>query len=306
MSRAHVQVGPMLEALGIQAKYRHGYWEARCPFHDDHNPDWRIVDDPADEKHALHHCKSCLAGGTPASLVMHVRGYASWASAFEWLKQFESAEPLPARVRVESQGWQPFRVPVEVIWDPMTRWVSGAIRYGMSRGLTPEQVDRWGVGYAVDGRLAGRIVFPLKDGFDLHRSYQARIFAGEGPRYLTPKEEDFPDKAAVFGERHWPDPRVRKGARLVVWEGAIKAMAFERACPGEPFAVLGGVHVDPLHVAKLATFGEVVIATDKNRAGDKAAAELEGALSRHVRLSRAILPKDPDEMPPREVAEYFR
>lgn len=306
--RRRAQVGPVLEALGIDAKRRHGYWEARCPYHDDHSPDWRVVDDPDDpEKNGLHHCKACQAGGSLAALVMHVRGYASFGSALDFLKSFEVPEPLPTRVRVEQGAALPFRVPREVVWDPMTRWVSGALRYAMSRGISPEQVERWGVGYAVDGRLAGRIVFPLRDRRDALVNYQARIFAGDGPRYLTPPEEDRPDKGAIFGERHWPPPgEARKGATVVVWEGTVKALAFERACEDRPFGVLGGTHVDPIHVAKLASFGGVLIATDANRAGDGAAAKLIAALSRHVDTGRVILPRDPDEMSPQDVREHFR
>ena len=304
-----VKVGPLLAALGIEAVERGGEWRAKCPNHSpDRHPSWAIIDEPGHERHGLHRCMTCSFGGTSAHLVMHVRGYASWSSAYEFMRPYLSTETaLPVRVRLAGVEQRlPFRPPPEVIWDPLDRWVTAARRYALSRGITSAQVLQWGIGYAVDGWLAGRIVFPLRDRQDRLLNYQARLFAGDGPTYLTPREEDRPDKGAVFGERHWPPPGASR-RRVVVWEGSIKALAFERALPGEYFAVLGGVQAwNAEHVAKLSTWREVVLATDKDRAGEGAAELLTGALQRHVKVSRAILPRDPDEMSPGQVAEYFR
>ncbi len=50
-----------------------------------------------------------------------------------------------------------------------------------------------------------------------------------------------------------------------------------------------------MHMGKLAAFGEVVIFTDTDPAGDAAAAEITAALVRHVkRIRRVALPRGKD------------
>jgi hypothetical protein len=307
--RRRHDVRAVLEALGIRAtEGAGGRLEARCPYHADRGSklDWFV--NAEGERAGLHLCRVCGAKGALAGLVMHVRGYLAFSSALDFLAPFEvtGAGPLPATVRVEVRRAAEMREPGEVCWDPLGEWVAGARGYALSRGLTARQVERWGIGYAVDGRLGGRVVFPMRSPAGALLGYHARLFAGDGPRYLTPRAEDGADPGAMFGELRWPPPRERRHWRVVVWEGAVKALAFERALPGEPFGVLGGSHGRALHVAKLATFPEVVLATDGNAAGDAAAVELGAQLRRHVKVSRVRFTRDPDEMTPGEVRDGFR
>ncbi len=281
---------------------------ALCPYHEDRTAtNWFIREHG--ERAGQHFCFACNEGGGLVDLVQHARGYANTFSAREWLERYEqSAEgaPLPTglRVRVHRATDEGFRMPKEVCWDPLDEWVTPARDYALLRGITAEQVRRWGIGYAVDGRLAGRIVFPLHDSADEVAGYHARIFMGEGPRYYYPHlEQERPNLDLIFGERHWPPPRQRD--RVTVFEGAIKSLAFERAL-GEPFAALGGVNIRPAHVGKLAGFGTVVIATDDNQAGDGAAAQLHAQLRRHIGVVRVTLPADPDEMSSDSLRALFR
>lgn len=301
-------VGAVLAELGIPARKKgEDEWFAKCPSHSpDRNPSWSIIDDPSSPKHGLHQCRSCGFRGTLALLVMHVRGFAAWGSAYELLERFPAASRALPRVRVAQVEHRGFRAPSEVIWEPLSKWGSSAKRYAVQRGLTEQQVARWGIGYAVDGRLAGRIVFPVHDAAGRLCSYQARLIPGlgDGPRYLTPREEDRPDQDAVLGERYWRAGD-RRSMRVVVWEGAIKGLAFERAVPGEAFADLGGSKIRAAHAGKLAGFGEVVIASDGDRAGVELAEKLAVILGRHSIVKRAILPSDPDEMTPEEVERFF-
>jgi Toprim-like len=301
-------VGAVLVELGIDATRRGmDEWVARCPSHSpDRSPSWVIIDDPSSPRHGLMKCWSCGFQGTLALLVMHVRGFAAWSSAYELLERFPArVQPLPM-VRVGVAESREFRVPSEVIWEPIESWPRAIRDYAASRGITSQQVGRWGIGYAVDGGLAGRIVIPVHDSRGRLCSYQARLVPGfgDGPRYLTPRELDHPDNDAVFGELCWP-AQPRRTRRVTVWEGAIKALAFERAVP-EPFAVLGGSKIRAAHADKLASFGEVLIATDNDGSGEEVAEKIAAILGRHSIVKRVILPRDPDEMDPGDVAERFR
>jgi hypothetical protein len=236
---------------------------------------------------------------------MHVLGYASWGSAYAFLEERAVAAPLPRAVRVAPREDFSFHLPADVVVSPLEDWPGPARRFAARRGITADQVARWGLGYAADGRLAGRIVFPIRNRWGVPTSYHSRLFAGEGPRYLTPDRREGADLDAVFGEQHWEsDLGLRKKQTVVVWEGAIKALAFERACPGRPFGVLGGVDLQPGAVLKLVSFGRILVATDDDAAGDAAARKFD-SLSRHVTVGRVKLPRDPDEMPSEEVARIF-
>jgi hypothetical protein len=301
-------IGAVLAELGISAKQHEGEWSAKCPAHSpDRNPSWTIVDEPGSTRHGLHLCRSCQFNGTLLKLVMHVRGFASWASAYELLERFPATTKSLPRIRVGSGDSRGFRMPSEIEWRPFANWPSPFKRYATRRGLTEQQIDRWRIGFAIGGTLDGRIVFAIESASGKIGSYQARLVEGlgNGPRYLTPKEEQRPDQDLVFGERYWPEPSARRAARIVVWEGAIKALAFERAVPGESFAVLGGSKIRAAHAGKLAQFGEVLVATDSNQAGNDAAAKLAAVLGRHVLVKRVILPRDPDELTPEEVRSFF-
>jgi DNA primase len=173
-----------------------------------------------------------------------------------------------------------------------------------SRSVTGAQVRRWGLGFAADGRLAGRIVVPVRDGRGRVCSYQARTFVNDRVRYLTPRKDENPDVTVLFGEEHWPVVR----GRVFVTEGAFDALAVERVTGGAVAVLSGVAHAtDGLLLAKLSTFAEVVIATDANPAGEMAWRELYAGLVRHVRVRRVGMPtgQDANSMSAGELAEVL-
>lgn len=286
----------LLRGLGIQARSMSGKWRARCMSgkHPDKHPSWEIVDDPTSPQHGLHHCLSCKFGGTSVDLVCHVIGVTP-IGAREWIRERAMARSLPSfklKVVVSPLRASLFRVPREVIFEPLHKWVTPVRRYAESRGLTAEQVSKWGVGYALEGRLNGRIVFPTRDEAGRVVNYSARSYIDHPQRYLTPKESENPDDGAVYGEQFWPQTGLRR--TVVITEGAINMLAVERAMPQMPVGALSGSHVSLGQVLKVSTFKRVVILTDHDPAGDEAAAQLWYALARHVEFTRGYLPKGKD------------
>jgi DNA primase len=194
-----------------------------------------------------------------------------------------------------------------VVLAPLDSWVGPARSYAASRGITAAQVERWGLGYAVEGPLAARIVLPVRDGGGRVVSYSARTFARAPKRYLSAKREEGPDPSAVFGEHLWP-PIGRRG-RLLVSEGSINALALERAAlPGDAVGALEGSDVHLGQLLKVSTFRRVLVVTDPDPAGDAAAGRLEFALSRHVdEVARLRLPpkNDPATVPTEELRQWI-
>jgi len=293
-----VDVARLLAELGIAAQHDGDTWLASCPSgrHADRNPSWRIKDVPGRERHGLSYCQSCKWGGTAVDLVRHRFGFAGVAAAIDWICRNAMGAPNNLErltVRYRSLEVPTFVVPAEVLFLPFAMWAHTPRDYVSGRGILQGQVERWGLGYAVEGALRGRIVFPARDAHGVLLNYTARSFVGAMVRYKSASEAEGPDTAAIFGEQHWPDIVLRRERTVVVTEGAINALNAEKVT-GWPIASLFGSKVQLEQVLKVASFGQAIILTDPDPAGDAAAERLEGALIRHIRCPRVVLPKGED------------
>lgn len=289
MSR-RVDVAKLLASLGIDARQRGDEWTALCPnpAHQDRHPSWRIVDDLSSDRHGLHKCYPCGFGGDAIELAKVVLGV-GFHAALCWVDDClaeDTDEPVEARVEVASP--RVFRLPPGVLHGDVLGWPQPFRRYLAARGLTRSQVARWGLGYALEGRLAGRVVIPTRSATGRLLSYTARAIDRGGLRYLTPARDEGADAGAVFGEEHWGP-----GGGAVLSEGSFDALACERAVPELAVAVLGtggADHAaDPRVVAKLSRFDVLVVATDPDPAGDRAY-ESVAALLPGKRVCRARPP----------------
>lgn len=184
-------------------------------------------------------------------------------------------------------------MPSGVIFEPIEKWVSLARDYVLEdRHLTAADIDRYRLGYAVDGSLAGRVVVPWIDQYGRFAGYSARSIVGEEPKYLTPDQRDKADLGTMFGEHTWGTHR----ETIVVTEGAFNAMSVVHALPDYrvDIAAMGGSDINPTHMIKVATFTNVIVLTDSDPAGDKAAIAMFSALGRYVNLERVRLPDGKD------------
>lgn len=291
----NVDVPRLLLALGIDAKRKGRNLTALCPFHVDTKPSWDIRDQQGHERHARHHCFACKAGGTAASLVKELLDLEDYAQAYDWLSDngITTDPDLPVDVDVEERNGsmeadRSTHVPSGVVVAPLSRWVSRARAYAQSRGVTAEQVDRWGIGYAIDGRCRGRIWIPIRDEEGVLLSYTARSYDGSDIRYLTPKREEGLRTDAVFGMAEWRDR-----SRVVVTEGALNALACERAGAVQ-IGALGGSEVTPSVIAEVSVFERITILTDADAAGDSAALQLYFSLARWRNAERLRIEPGPD------------
>lgn len=294
MASDRIDVPRLLEKLKIVARPNRDEFVALCPFHDDVSPSWSIQRSTGN-----HHCFACGAGGPASTLVLHVldaeRLGWSRGDAWEWMRkqgcvvgEAEVALDVELYLRLPEPR-RSFALPVSIrCGEPLSDWPTPARRYLESRNIEERQVRRWGIGYAVEGRLAGRIVFPVRSADGRVLSYSARSFVGSPVRYLTPDESERPDKGVLFGEQHWT---ATNRGRVVVVEGAIKALAVERAVGGEIAGLLGATQSSSaIVVAKLSSFREVIVLRDSDLAGEKAANALYAALARHTMVRLLQVP----------------
>lgn len=298
---AVVDIPLLLERLGIQAQRRGREWWACCPLpgHEERTPSWQIRDTPDEpERHGLWRCLGqCHEGGTAAELARRVLGLDSVKEAHRWLREGAIALERPAQLGgvelvppARPAFFAPgFKLPAGVVVAPLDAWPRIPREYVLNeRGITAEQVERWGLGYAVDGRLHGRIVMPWRSRpAGPVTGYTARAYLPGLRKYFEPKEDEGAEKGAVYGEEHWPPLAEREV--VVVVEGGIDGFAVERAT-GFPFAAARGSNLVPAHVAKLSTFQRLIVASDPDAAGRKFAAALRAALGRWKPIEQAAIP----------------
>lgn len=278
----------LLERLGIPYDVRGDDLWGPCPNpdHQEREPSWHIK-----AVTGVHHCFGCHFSGGPAQLVMTAYGFAAWASAFDWLREQNLFVDQPSTgVVIEHIGRQlngEFVLPVGEYIDDWARWPEVVRYYAVGRGIEEPQVARWRLLFAASGRLAGRVVFPFRDQAGRLKSYSARSFTGSDLRFLTPHADEGSDVEAMFGPEFWPARNDRK--TVVVTEGAIDGMACERA--GAPaIAALSGSNLTGGHFAALGSFDEILIATDRDKAGERVAEQLM-RLARWKRVGRVdIMP----------------
>ena len=180
-----VDVGRLLESLGIEARKRHDEWFALCPDpdHDDRRPTtWRIVD--SGERAGLHHCWSCGYRGDAVTLTRDVLGV-GYHAALSWIES-EAAPPpeefAGERWTVETVVPRVFRLPGGVEELPLERWPVVFRRYMERRGVPGWQVARWRLGFAIEGRLAGRVVLPVRAQSGKLLNYSARAIGASRTR----------------------------------------------------------------------------------------------------------------------------
>jgi hypothetical protein len=296
-----VDIEKVLKRLGIEAKAHGREWVALCPNreHKDRTPSWRIRDEVGSSRHGYHHCWPCGFGGSVVSLIQHVLQLEDYGDARSWLEREAPVDQKPIE-RVEVQIRPPslrFRLPSGVVEAPIEEWPGPPREYFLdTRKLEAWQVDRWGVGYAIEGRLKGRLVLVSRDARGRPLRYTARSFTGALKRYLEPEPEEGAKMNAMFGEQHWPALEERHTLFLV--EGAINGLALEAELPGIYFAATAGSEMRGLYGAKLATWKRVFTMSDPDKAGDRLGEEIGLGCARHTTIQRLRLEEgfDPAKM----------
>lgn len=292
-----IDIPSLLERLGIKTKRKGRELWACCPLHEERTPSWQIRDDADDpEKHGRWRCLGkCHTGGGPVSLVMAMLGLEA-KQAWEWIKTGSVRETVPLEIRFDdnspdlSRFLFGFQLPQGVEFGPLFDWPAPAAFYAQKRGITAGQIDKWGIGYAIDGRLAKRIVIPWRDSNGKLLGYTARAYTPNEKRYLQPKEEERPAQGVVYGEEHWPPPGAARDV-LIVIEGEIDGLAVDRAT-GFCFGAACGSNFVPAHASKFSTFKRVMIAGDPDAAGNAMTSSIVRTLAHHTKVIPIELPVD--------------
>jgi DNA primase len=313
-----------------------------CPFHDEKSASFNVNPD-----RQTFYCFGCHEGGDVFSFLMKT----------ENLTFAEAARSLArdAGIEVPETGGGPGRGISEQLYSANTtlleRFRSELARsdcpggpYLERRGLAPEDVERFQIGFAPDAwdtavaalsaaqipaeigekagllqrrergghydRLRGRVIFPIQDVRGRVIGFGGRaIGADQEPKYLnTPETPIFRKREALYGFPQALDP-IRRSGRAVVVEGYFDQIALCRAGIGEALATCGtALTTDHARNLRRRT-QRAVLLFDGDAAGERAMLRaLEALLPSGLRVHAALLPSgdDPDSLLEREGPDALR
>jgi len=177
-------------------------------------------------------------------------------------------------------------------------WPSKAREYLLGRRIGAEQLIRHRVGFSMNGKTSGRVVFPIFAEKDQLVGWSARSWFPEAiPKWLH---------SIGLTSAYWAK---KKGDWLILTEGIFDALAVERIA-GENFAVaalLGTNLTETKRIGMLSEYNGIVLWLDTDAAGIKGASkiaeELYGTVP--VQIVRSAAGADPGSMTNAELTSCF-
>lgn len=175
----------LLQKLGMY-DYRRGWLKGDCPYCGSHKFGVNLGMNRSN-------CFRCEARPSPLNLIMDVQGFTIIPEVLKYLNIFEGLNYYEEEVK-------PYKLKDEssVSLPPGYRNISrgdsqlarAARRYLSKRGFDIKKLSEAGWGYCVEGDYWGYIIIPFYMGGRLVY-FNARLFAGDGPKYNNPNIEDF-------------------------------------------------------------------------------------------------------------------
>jgi DNA primase len=281
-----------------------------CPFHVEKTPSFTVS-----EERGFYHCFGCGEHGDVFTFVMKTQSLVFPEAVRSVAERF--GLPVPE----EAAGRGPASEPLVTVCEAAAAFFRGALRgpqgagcraYLAERGIRPETVERFGLGYAPGGgdhlarhlrsqalslddavtaglvmrRTAGgvidrfrdRLVFPITDLRSRVVAFGGRILPGAPtsgdppPKYLNSPESPIFHKGRTLYGLGLARDAIRQRGRVVIVEGYLDLIALAQAGIAEVVAPLGTA-LTADQLRVLRRFTERVIACfDGDAAGRRAAA----------------------------------
>jgi DNA primase len=296
-------------------------FKARCPFHNEKTPSFHAIPEKQ-----IFYCYGCQKG-------------MSFPESVEWcasrlgldLSRYAAEEPSASNrahlyeATAWAQDW--------FVEQLQTEGGSVARRYARERGLKPETLEIFGVGYAPEdgnelveaaakakistetllqvsllGRKAqqppfayfrSRLIFPIRGVASKIHGFGGRILGPREPKYLnSPETSIFQKRSILYGLSHARSQIIR-AKRAILVEGYIDALMLHQAGWGQTVATCGTSFTKE-QARTLRRYAESVdLLFDGDTAGRKAAfkaADMALAAGLDVRIVRIPMGKDPADL----------
>lgn len=276
-------------------------YRAICPFHDDHNASLKLY-----VNSNSFYCFGCHAGTGGSDVITFVQRLENcdFQTAVRIiaeiggieLRQDPASEQLERKLAVIAQQDAYFRKALQSF--------PAGHEYLKRRGITPESVERWGIGVVPPGTRYyedywNRLSFPIRDMAGRVRGWEFRAIDGSEPKTRVSPNSDFFNKRTMLPGIEFVS---RQAKRIVIVEGFIDMIVLAQKGVTDVVATLSSVlHPEQVQLLRRKLDPEngcVVIMYDGDRPGRAGTAkavallEKEGIPSKVVRLPDGLDPDD--------------
>ncbi|GAA4718253.1 DNA primase [Sphingomonas lutea] len=312
-------------------------WKACCPFHNEKTPSFTVNDDKG-----FYHCFGCGAHGDAIRFLTDNRGMMFMDAVKELAQKAGLDVPAPdprAQERAERT------TSLTDVMGDVARWFAEQLQgidgapvrdYLQKRGIGPETVARFGIGFAPDGRgklksalahlgedklvetgmliqpedgdrasydrFRNRLMIPIRDPRGRVIAFGGRIMGDGEPKYLNSPDTPLFDKGRTLYNIDRAGPASRTARRLIVVEGYMDVIALDRAGIAEVVAP-NGTAVTEAQLERMWRLDPApILCFDGDSAGRKAAIRAALRALPHIGPERTLrfveLPagQDPDDV----------
>jgi DNA primase len=310
-------------------------YKACCPFHNEKSPSFTINDEKG-----FYHCFGCSAHGDAIRWITDQRGL-SFIDAVKELADAAGMEVPAADPKAAAKAER-----ASTLYDVMTaaqNWFvtqfqglegADARRYCDNRGLKPETLKAFGIGFAPDSRaklkealasfgteqlvdaglliavddkqpydrFRGRLMIPIRDPRGRVIAFGGRILGAGEPKYLNSPDTPLFDKGRTLYNLDKASPAARTSNRVIVVEGYMDAIALAQAGFDDAVAPLGTALTEHQIMMLWRMVPKPLLCFDGDSAGQKAALRAAsralGGLKPGHSLDFVTLPdgQDPDDL----------
>jgi DNA primase len=323
--RARVDIAQLVgETVALKPAGR-GQLKGLCPFHAERTPSFHVH-----VERGFFYCFGCGAKGDVFDYVMRSRGV-EFVDALKLL-----GERVGIEVQTAAPGGGRRRDLLEVNKLALA-YFKGQLRgspasdYLDRRGLTPEIVDAYDLGWAPAGwdgllkhglakgvrdddllaagllssneagrrydRFRGRVMFPIKDALGRPVGFAGRVLGDELPKYLNTPETELFRKAELLYGLDRARTAIRETGEVVVVEGYMDVLALHQSGFPNAVAALGATLTrEQADALSRLDVHRVLLAFDADEAGQRAVlAGLDQSIGRRFLVKAVQVPagKDP-------------
>lgn len=303
-----------------------------CPFHPEKTPSFHV----SPELNRFH-CFGCGASGDVFGFLMRIEGL-SFREAMRGLAERAGielrADTLPQEAPDERDRLRKVVFAANFFYRQALKRTPAAQEYLTQRGLTPETVEAFELGYAPDGwdyllrflqkhnfsledaetagllkaredgsgyydRFRNRITFPIHDASGRVVAFGARTMGNDEPKYLNSPETPLFEKRNTFYGWHKARGAILQRRAAIIVEGYLDLIMLHQYGFTHSLATLGTAFTED-HAARLKRLAErVYLMFDSDSAGVRAALRAgEALLGAGIPTLVVSLPQgeDPDSL----------
>ncbi len=332
-----------LVAQYCQIKRKGRNFVSLCPFHNDSHPSFLISPDKG-----IAYCFACQSGGDIFSFFQKIESV-DFPIAVKMLAEKAGVEipkdnfgpKKPSVSKDEKDRLRECLAAAAKFYEAKLMTVPAAVSYVQNRGVPPELMTKFGIGYSPDSfsetydhllklgfsrteivaaglgvqkdiegkmydRFRHRIMFPIRDAQGVIIGFGGRAMGDSDAKYVNSPESPLYNKSAVLFGLFQAREAIRKTRKVVLVEGYFDCIAAHKAGIEHVVAVSGTALTEE-HVKILRRHAdEIILCLDQDNAGQLAAVRAFDLLSRaHLRINSVTLPaKDPDEIVQRDPALF--